>query len=118
MSSGSDKRQRQMALRVRLTEAEHVAVSQAADRAGLSVAGYARALLLAAEPLRQSRRPPATKAELAAILGQLGKVGSNINQLAHASNSETVIAASELAAASAAVLAMRDTIMTALGRQP
>lgn len=118
MSSGSDKRQRQLALRVRLSETEHSALSEAADRAGLSLAGYARSLLLAAEPLRQSRRPPATKAELAMILGHLGKVGSNVNQIARASNSETIIAASELVAASEAILAMRDAIMVALGRVP
>lgn len=118
MASGSEQRQRQDALRIRLTEAERATVSEAAERAGLSLAGYARAVLLAAEPLRQSRRPPATKAELAVILGQLGKIGSNVNQLARASNSETVIAAGELAAASAAILEIRDAIMAALGREP
>ena len=118
MASGSETRLRNSHLKVRLTATERSTLDEAAERAGLSLAGYARSVLLAAEPLRQSRRPPATKAELAVILGQLGKVGSNLNQLARASNSETVIAADELAHASAAILDMRTAIMAALGREP
>jgi hypothetical protein len=116
--SGSETRQRQSALRIRLNEAEHAAVVESAERAGLTLAGYARAVLLATAPLRQSRRPPANKAELAVILGQLGKIGSNVNQLARAANARLPILDDDLSAALAVLVEMRAALMTALGRAP
>ena len=118
MASGSEQRQRQEALRIRLTPAEHATIEAAADRAGLSLAGYARSVLLAAEPPRQSRRPPANKAELAVILGQLGKIGSNVNQIARVLNSGGDLDPPELATALAEIDAMHAAIMAALGRVP
>ncbi|MBF0562025.1 MAG: plasmid mobilization relaxosome protein MobC, partial [Alphaproteobacteria bacterium] len=77
MASGSETRQRQNSLRVRLTDAERTALDGAAERAGLSLASYARQVLLAAPPPRQARRPPVEKAELGRLVAQIGKIGSN-----------------------------------------
>ena len=76
MASGSEQRQRTAHLMVRLTPAERGALDAAAERAGLSLAGYARATLLTAPPVRQARRPPVERAELVRLLAQLGKIGS------------------------------------------
>jgi uncharacterized protein (DUF1778 family) len=117
MTSGSEKRQRQKALRVRLTDAERAALDEAAEQAGLSLASYARQALLGAPPPRQARRPPVAKAELARVLAQLGKVGSNLNQLAHAANVGAAVDGVALAAELGELAAVRAALFAALGRQ-
>jgi hypothetical protein len=102
---------------VRLTPAERSTLDAAAERAGLSLAGYARSQLLAAPPVRQARRPPIERVELARLLAQLGKIGSNVNQIARALNS-TGETPPELAGVPEAIAQMRDAIMRSLGREP
>ena len=53
--SGSDKRQRMHALRVRLSETEAAEIRKRADRAGLSVSAYLRA---SARPTALKSTPP------------------------------------------------------------
>jgi Bacterial mobilisation protein (MobC) len=119
MASGSETRQRQLALRIRLTADEHAAISAASERAGLSLAGYARSQLLSAPPVRQARRPQAERAELARLLGELGKIGSNANQMARTLNGGgKAPAPTDLAAMQADIAAIREAIMRALGRAP
>lgn len=118
MASGSETRQRQAALRIRLTAAEHAAITAASERAGLSLAGYARSQLLSAPPVRQARRPPVERAELARLLAELGKIGSNVNQIARALNGGGDAVPSDLAGAQADIAAIRAAIMLALGRAP
>jgi len=86
MSSGSEKRQRRDRVTIRFGDDELALLTEAADRAGLSVSGYARRLLVDAKPLRASRRPPIEKQLLAKTLGELGKIGSNVNQIARTLN--------------------------------
>jgi hypothetical protein len=86
--------------------------------AGLSLAGYARSHLLAAPPVRQARRPPVERAELARLLAELGKIGSNVNQIARALNGGGDAVPSDLAGAQADIAAIRAAIMLALGRAP
>jgi hypothetical protein len=117
MASGSEKRQRQKALRVRLTDDERAALDAASDRAGLSLASYARQVLLAAPPPRQARRPPVEKADLARVLAHIGKVGSNLNQLAHLGNAGAGVDGVALAAELGELAVVRAAIMAALGRQ-
>jgi hypothetical protein len=63
------------------------------------------------------RRPPIERKELARLLGHLGKVGSNLNQLAHAFNSRgRVPGLAELNDIRSYVRQMRDALMAALGR--
>nr|WP_010890038.1 plasmid mobilization relaxosome protein MobC [Acidithiobacillus ferrooxidans]CAA65682.1 unnamed protein product [Acidithiobacillus ferrooxidans] len=118
MASGSETRQRQAALRIRLTAAEHATITAASERAGLSLAGYARSQLLSAPPVRQARRPPVERAELARLLAELGKIGSNVNQIAHALNGGGDAVPSDLASVQADIAAIRAAIMLALGREP
>lgn len=81
--SASQTRQRVRSVKVALTEDEHATVSAAAQALGLSLSGYARQTLLG-EPTPRTRKaaPPADVQALARLLGQLGKVGGNLNQLA------------------------------------
>ena len=64
------------------------------------------------------RRPPVELGELARVLGAIGRVGSNINQLAHVANATGALPqCQELAAIRADVMAMRAALMRALGRK-
>ena len=118
MTSGTEKRVRRNHLSVRLSEDERAAVDAAADRAGLAVGSYARQALLGAPMPRQVRRPPVERKELARLLGELGHVGGNLNQLAKSANAGIVPYGVELEAALAGVKDVRDAILAALGRAP
>jgi HAMP domain-containing protein len=62
------------------------------------------------------RRPQVDRAELARVLAALGRLGSNVNQLARAANTGEIPARDELADAAVATREMRDALMRALGR--
>lgn len=116
MSQGSENRARSTHITIRLTPEERSAIDNAAERAGLKSGSYARQILLGAPAPRQVRRPPIERRELARLLGQLGAVGNNINQIARAVNSGDELDDDEFAAAMVDLRAMRDAVMEALGR--
>jgi hypothetical protein len=90
---------------------------RAAERAGLTVGPFLRKLALGDAGPRAVRRPPVEKAELARILGALGKIGSNVNQLAHAYNQlGRVPGFPELIAIRREIGEMRTALLKALGR--
>ncbi|HEX3983909.1 MAG TPA: plasmid mobilization relaxosome protein MobC [Acidisoma sp.] len=102
---------------VRCTDAEHATLTAAAAQAGLSVGAYLRTMALGSPGPRAVRRPSVERADLARLLGELGKIGSNVNQLARAANtSGDMPAVDELAAITADVRVLRDALMKALGR--
>ena len=102
---------------IRCTEAERAAIKAAADRAGLGVGAFLRAAALGDAGPRAVRRPPIERKELARLLGHLGKVGSNLNQLAHAFNGlGRTPTLAELNRICEYVSEMRNALMTALGR--
>lgn len=85
--AGSEKRQRTVPVSVRFSPDELGRLEKAADDAGLSRGAYLRACGLGDPGPRATRKPPVAKQELVRILGQLGKIGSNVNQIARAINS-------------------------------
>jgi hypothetical protein len=95
-TSGSETRQRGRLLQVRLTEAERSRIEADATARRLTAPSYARAVLLGEEAPRSIRKPPPDAAELARLLGQLGKIGSNLNQLAHLGNQGQFVPPPEL----------------------
>jgi hypothetical protein len=102
---------------VRSNESERAAISEKATRAGLSVGAFLRSLALGDAGPRAVRRPPIERKELARLLGHLGKVGSNINQLAHAFNRDRILPGfPELLAIREDIKQMRAALMKALGR--
>ncbi len=70
----------------RVGDAEYERIRSEADRAGATAGTFAWDVLIHAQAPRRVRRPPAAKAELVRILGELGKIGSNVNQLARKAN--------------------------------
>jgi hypothetical protein len=84
---GSEKRQRNLEPKMRCTPGEHAQLVSAAERAGLTVAAFMRHQCLGTPGPRAARRPPVERLALAKLLAQLGKVGSNLNQIARVLNS-------------------------------
>ena len=118
MSSGTEKRVRKRILPIRLSDEEHAVIDEAAERAGLVIGSFARQTLLGAPAPRQVRRPAVERRELARLLGELGKIGGNLNQLAKAANSGVIVYEGEIDDARHAILEMRDAVLKTLGREP
>lgn len=118
MTQGSEKRARTQHLTIRLSPEERSALDEAAARAGLTSGSWARQVLLGAPAPRQVRRPPVERRELVRLLGAVGHIGGNLNQLAHASNSGFPVLRSELKAALDGLTDIRTAILRALGRDP
>lgn len=114
----SEKRHRQKILAIRLTDAEWKDLQTRADVAGLSAAGYSRAAILNAKPLRASRRPSVNVSILSEFLGQMGKIGANINRIAKLMNMGGWPEREETSQMAADVRLIRDTLFRALGFKP
>lgn len=67
---------------IRLTDVMYESLEQDAVRAGLSVSEYARELLLNNRPVVKHEIVFDSE-ELLHVLGDMGKIGSNLNQIAH-----------------------------------
>lgn len=117
--SGTERRQRTKLLQIRLTPDELAEIEAQANRAELTPASFARSVLLSAPAPRARRRPSIEAETLGRLLGDLGKVGSNLNQIAHHLNAgRTEVSPAALAAALSDVADLRAAIMTAMGRKP
>ncbi|ODS56437.1 MAG: hypothetical protein ABS36_08620 [Acidobacteria bacterium SCN 69-37] len=81
--SGSETRQRNVVRKVRLNDDEDAVIQAMMARTGLSLGALIRHALLNIEPPRAARRPTVEVEAAARLLAQLGKIGSNINQLTH-----------------------------------
>ena len=104
-------------INVRCTPAEHAAIVTAAAEAGLMAGPYLRQLGTGSAGPRARRRAPIDQDELARLLGAIGKLGANINQLAHAANATGARPAmAALAGIGAELAAMRGALIKALGR--
>lgn len=118
MASGSNKRQRGKTQPVRCTLEEFNAIAGKADKAGLSRGAYMRAAALGDAGPRAQRRPPADHRALRQILGELGRIGNNLNQIARALNTGEKTSLPELQKALRAYLDLRQAIFNALGKNP
>jgi len=113
---GSDKRQRTRLKPIRFTPEELARVEGDAERMGVTFGSYVRLRLLDAPIPRQSRRPPVERQLLGQALAQLGKAGSNLNQIARHLNSGGVPEAAAVPAALAELHDAKAVLMQALGR--
>ena len=102
---------------VRCTITERAAITERATQAGLSVGAYLRNQALGSPGPRAVRKPPIERKELARLLGWLGKLGSNVNQLAHGFNRDGAVPGlRQLLTVRREVGEMRAALMKALGR--
>lgn len=114
----SEKRQRTETLYARVTPEEKAAVIDRADKAGMAVAAFMRAAALGNAGPRAQRRPPVDHVALRQLLGELGRVGNNINQIARTVNAGEAPDVPELREALQAYLQLRDSIFDALRMEP
>ena len=116
---GSEERQRSRQTLVRWSEEEFQDVDSRAGAARLTLPSWLRELALEElkRQTRSTRRAPLDRAELAKILGQLGKIGGNMNQIAHAAHLG-LGAQLQLNAALKDLRAVLPVILEALGRKP
>ena len=117
--SGTETRRRRKRLLVRLDDAEYAEIVAGSEAAGLTLASYAREKVLSGSPRKPSRRPQRDAALLARVLAELGRIGSNLNQIARALNlGDTRGLGDTLAELSAGLKELRaaaDAIKQALG---
>ena len=78
--SGSQKRQRNNAMKIALNDDEFAEVEQKALACGLSRSSYGRASLLGTPGPRAQRTPLINAEALARAVAALNKVGGNLNQ--------------------------------------
>lgn len=116
--SGSETRQRNRVLQVRLSESEFAEIEAMADRVELAPASYARSILLDTPAPRAKRRPAVDTVRVAKLLGEIGKIGSNVNQIAHQLNAGKGVSPPAVVSALQDVAEMRKACMEALGRKP
>lgn len=117
MASGSETRQRTKRRSVRFTADEFNRIATKADNSGLGFAAYLRAAALDGDAgPRAHRRPPADHKALRELLGHVGRIGNNINQIARVLNSGEAASLPELKEALHAYLEIRNAIFEALGK--
>jgi len=103
MKKRSESRQKQERLTVRFTPAEREQLEALADRAGLTLGSYLRSRALETPTMRAIRRPTAAVEVLKGLLGQVGKIGGNLNQLAKGLNRGEIPLATDLQETLAAI---------------
>ena len=116
---GSERRQRSEQHRIRLTAAERTELNHRAELAGLSVAAYVSHRAIGTEGPRSMRSAP-LPAERAVrdLLGQLGYVGNNLNQLTRAVNMGDLEEPRELASVLTRLYDLQDAFHALLPRRP
>jgi hypothetical protein len=102
---------------VRCSDTEYAAITESAKRAGLSVGAYLRAAATGEAGPRAVRRPPVEHETLARVLGQVGKIGSNVNQVAKGFNGSRLLPGfPEILAIRRDIGELRAALLKALGR--
>jgi hypothetical protein len=114
MASGSELRRRTATFTVRVTPEERDAIDALAMQRGLTVGAFLRAAALGSGGPRAKTRIPVDEALLRQLLGQIGKVGGNLNQIAKRLNTGGAAMASEVRAALAAHEEVRQAVFKAL----
>ena len=118
----SEIRQKGRVVPFRVSPDEYATLTHLADREGLTVGSYIRWQSIEKpaneKPTTRARRRPTIEVQtVSALLGQLSKIGSNLNQIAHAANLGAE-PGKELDAALAELRVLNAQIMRAMGRKP
>jgi len=115
---GSEKRKRAEQHRIRLTTSERKELNMRAEAAGMSVAAYVRHQALGAPGPRSVKRLPLDAVLVRQLIGQLGYIGNNLNQLTRAVNVGDIVEPRELAPVLREVNEAIKTNMALIGRSP
>ena len=102
---------------VRCTLDDHAFIGETAAQAGMSIGAFLRTLALGTAGARAVKRPRIEREQLAKLLGEIGKLGSNVNQIARWANTDRAAPSMvEIARMGEDIAAMRAEVMKALDR--
>lgn len=116
----SEARQRSELVFARLTAEEKALFLARADKAGLAAAAFLRAAALGDAGPRAQKKVPADAQALRELIGHLGKIGGNLNQIArylHTGGSAAVVL-QDIRDVLADHARIRDRLYEALGKTP
>ena len=114
----SQKRQRSAQLKTPMTPREYAEASALAAAAGMTRAAWSRSKLLGTPGPRSQRRMPADAKALREIIGHLGRIGNNLNQIAYHLNLREAPEIPELRQALADYAPIRNAIYKIVGLDP
>jgi hypothetical protein len=102
---------------IRCTVKQHTAIKEKAASAGVSIGAYLRGLAVGHPGRRSVHRPRPGDTQLARLLGHIGKLGSNVNQIAKIANTyRRPPSKSALSVMRKDIGCMRRAVLKALGR--
>ena len=100
---------------VRCTLDDHAFIGETAAQAGMSIGAFLRTVALGTAGARAVKRPRIEREQLAKLLGEIGKLGSNVNQIAKWANTERAPPSfAEIVKMREDIAAMRAEVMKAL----
>lgn len=100
---------------IRLNDAEYQLAKLQADRAGMTIYQYAKAMTMKGRV--RPPKPPVIAPELGKeILTQISKIGTNVNQLAKKANSGDIVGIDEITAVNHQLASLLDYISS--GKRP
>ena len=114
---GSEKRQRAEQHRIRLTAAERVELNRRAAEAGMSVAAYVRHQALDTSGPRSARRFTLDEILIRQLIGEISRIGNNLNQLTRLANMGDLEEPRELAPVLHRTDELLVSCMSAIGRE-
>ena len=94
----SENRQKGRVVPFRVSPEEYSELASLADRAGLTLGSYVRSRALETPTTRARRKPAIEQVAVSKLIGELGKVGNNLNQLAKKANAGNLLTQEVLAA--------------------
>ena len=112
---GTETRKKNYLVTSRYDADEYAELDEAASRAGLTRASYQRIQSLEKPKTRSTRRSPIEREMLAKALGQLGKIGNNLNQIVRDVHFDRAVRG-EAETALAEIRAFSPILFKALGR--
>jgi hypothetical protein len=102
-------------LKLRVTPEEKRMLMTLAENARASVSDYVRCKTIG-QPVPMSRPPKGDRAALLSLLAELGKIGSNINQLARSANRGRAVEILQLAQVLDELHTLHAAILSELGK--
>lgn len=112
----SEERQKKSLVGFRVTPEEKAEIEKAAEESGLTVGSFCRANLLKKAQTVPTKRRTADVVLLGQILGQLGKIGNNLNQIAKRLNGGKGVTVERVILALREVSISKESILKALRR--
>lgn len=114
----SEQRQKHRIANFRVTPEEYQQIEVNASHAGLTAGSYMRSRSLAAPTTRAMRRPVVQQVILSRLTAELGRSGSNLNQIARAMNSGETVVIDQIQSALAEHRQILAAVIETLGRKP